>query len=115
MGRDSGILRLFHPSRIPGPSSQSIIPGAKDRLNTTFAPGALTRQPIVRPFVGHQQSILISRYPVFHPRKDGKTMDDPLVFGDMPLSIKVLVIAGAIFIGPYLMVQAWREERRTKA
>jgi hypothetical protein len=40
--------------------------------------------------------------------------DDPLIFGDMPLSIKILVIAGAIFIGPYLMVQAWREERRMR-
>jgi hypothetical protein len=40
--------------------------------------------------------------------------DDPLIFGDMPLSIRILVIAGAIFIGPYLMVQAWREGRRMK-
>ena len=38
--------------------------------------------------------------------------DDPLIFEDLPLSVKVLFIAGAIFLGPYLIIQAWREERR---
>jgi hypothetical protein len=43
---------------------------------------------------------------------DASDMADMLEFGMLPLSIKILVIAEAIFIGPYLMVQAWREERR---
>ena len=38
-------------------------------------------------------------------------MNDPLIFGDLPLSIKILVIAGAILIGPYLMIRAWFEGR----
>lgn len=38
--------------------------------------------------------------------------NDPLIFGDMPFIIKVLVVGCAIFVGPYLMVRAWLEERR---
>lgn len=38
--------------------------------------------------------------------------DDPFIFNDLPLLVKVIFIAGAIFLGPYLMIQAWREGRR---
>lgn len=37
---------------------------------------------------------------------------EPMVFGDFPLSIKLIMIAGAVFLAPYLIIQAWREERR---
>jgi hypothetical protein len=37
---------------------------------------------------------------------------DPLVFNELPMPIKILVIAGAIFLCPYLLIQAWREGRR---
>jgi Sec-independent protein secretion pathway component TatC len=34
------------------------------------------------------------------------------VFGDLPLPIKICMIGGAIFLAPYLIIQAWREGRR---
>lgn len=37
---------------------------------------------------------------------------EPMDFGDFPLSIKVIMIAGSIFLGPYLIIRAWLEERR---
>ena len=37
---------------------------------------------------------------------------EPMVFGDFPLSIKLIMIAGAVFLAPYLIIQAWREGRR---
>jgi Sec-independent protein secretion pathway component TatC len=37
---------------------------------------------------------------------------EPMVFSDLPLSIKICMIGGAIFLGPYLIIQAWREGRR---
>ncbi|HEX9907896.1 MAG TPA: hypothetical protein VGB78_05445 [Thermoplasmata archaeon] len=37
---------------------------------------------------------------------------EPMIFGDFPLSIKICMIGGAIFLGPYLIIRAWLEERR---
>jgi hypothetical protein len=37
---------------------------------------------------------------------------EPMDFADFPLSVKLIMIGGAIFLGPYLIIQAWREERR---
>jgi Sec-independent protein secretion pathway component TatC len=34
---------------------------------------------------------------------------DPLIFGDLPLCIKIILIGGAIILCPYLLIQAWRE------
>ena len=36
---------------------------------------------------------------------------EPMVFGDMPFSVQVCMIAGAIFLAPYLIVRAMLEER----
>lgn len=36
---------------------------------------------------------------------------EPMVFGDMPFSVKLCMIGGAIFLAPYLIIRAWFEER----
>lgn len=38
--------------------------------------------------------------------------DDPLIFQDAPLSVKVVFMAGVFILAPYIIVQAWREKRR---
>lgn len=40
---------------------------------------------------------------------------EPIVLGDMPLSIRIVMIAGAIFLGPYLIIRAWFEEREERS
>jgi hypothetical protein len=47
-------------------------------------------------------------------KEEKQLIDDPFIFGDLPLSIKIILIGGAIFLGPYLMIQAWRQDRREK-
>ena len=37
---------------------------------------------------------------------------EPMVFGEFPLSVQLIMIAGSIFLGPYLIIRAMLEERR---
>jgi hypothetical protein len=40
--------------------------------------------------------------------------NEPMVFEDLPKSVQVIFIAGSIFLGPYLIIRAWLEERTAR-